>query len=1425
MNQHLARRFGRSLEWILSDTSASRRSRRMQRRSRRAGFTRSFEQLENRVLLHGSADDHPLDSTPAEVNQATADKGAEHFRGEILVGFDGEVVEAHRNHGVQRAMEVARGLVGRFGLSGGSSLFLAPGLAGQAARLVTHWSLPASADVFEVIGQLAGRPGIAYAEPNGMMSIHSHGDPLSPSDPGFTNPAGWPFGVQEHLFPQIRAEEAWDVSMGDTSTADKVVVAVVDTGIDLDHPDLNGNLVAGTTIVKGSTKLGKDDNGHGTHVAGIIAAEINNMTDRAFEADGDTAWNGGIVGVAPEAKIMPVKVLSANGSGSWNDIAKGITFAADNGADIINMSLGGGFSQTVSDAILYAYKTKDVLVISSAGNSNAESSGHPAADLYSLSIAAVDKNDVRASFSNYGFTVDVAAPGVNTLSTFIDVDDAGESGGLVGAYGRISGTSMAAPGAAGVAALIQAKTPSWSAAQVASQLLATADNIDSVNPNFTGKLGAGRIDAAAAVGAEVATPVVIAISGIGAPGGTLSRLELGQTVSVQFSHVMNATSVSTVGNYELLYSGANGVFDGVDDVLIPLTTPSGYQAFPGRGVQMTVNENAPDGNYRFRVLSATGAAEYTRTFAVAPRAVTNFAAVEPLGSLVYQAKVADAFNSAGDIDRFTVELDGSPEQVVSVQVNPAAGATITLTHDAVDETTNPIDANGSDPLPAGTLTIEVSSATAGNYSLDVLLNAVRDSGAAVQNLDTTFVTLDNGAKTADRAAVIGSIGSYIPGAVLDDFEDMNKDEYIELSNGKDRGSNAFVTEAAAHDGQYGLEDRINYGLGGWIYRDDATVHVQQGDTISVWIRSAGGPTGRGYFGFGATSTGTYSLQMAPNTGQLILGKNPGYKYEDLAVAPQSWQANKWYRFVVDWQTDGDIIGRLYDSDGTTLLNTVAANDTSITGGGIAFRSFDSTKHFDTVQKFTLDTSPDTYSFTLAADEAATLVATRLAGPAPTIEVSSDDGTNWTAGSVIPAGTGGTYLVKVTGQIGTEYSLQVLRSAVFEAETAGNDLPATAQDLTQQVALGAIRPIIVGYYTDFNPNSTRPATPIVEAGYVARQITNISTFDLSTIDVLTIYEQNNTAVSQALLDALPAIESWVRGGGRLTVHDRFVSAGSASSNPLIVGRPDIQVTRDFTADIDVLNPNTLVTNGPGGIVDDTTLDGGNSSSHGYAVNPVGTTQILSFGPMPTANVSSFSYTLDEITPNSATPPGLVYYSTIPLDFYLGGATNFRTIYAPNTVEYAAEDIPEDADWYSVTVTDGHVITVETRTPSDGPHQFINNLNPTLYASSGALIASGTPLSDGRNESITISTAGTWLIRVTGEARTVGEYILVQSVTPAPPPAPEASIESSPGNDFSSVAAADSDGGITLDIRLAVDWLLANEEELAMLPWRKAIRHAT
>jgi len=187
--------------------------------------------------------------------------------------------------------------------------------------------------------------------------------------------------------------------------------------------------------------------------------------------------------------------------------------------------------------------------------------------------------------------------------------------------------------------------------------------------------------------------------------------------------------------------------------------------------------------------------------------------------------------------------------------------------------------------------------------------------------------------------------------VIEGFESGNLADYVVVGDVV-----ASVSPAAAHDGQYGLIMAGHTGAEGWIYRDDAQVHVQQGDVISIWTRTmpyVAGTNTRNYCGFGATAAGCYSAVIGVNTTSFLIQRNTGYSYATLTEMPfAGWQPSHWYRVEIQWGVGGQIDAFCYDSDGTTLLVSASAVDNTYNNGGLAFRSFDSglEAYFDTIER-------------------------------------------------------------------------------------------------------------------------------------------------------------------------------------------------------------------------------------------------------------------------------------------------------------------------------------------------------------------------------------------------------------------------------------------------------------------------------------------
>jgi hypothetical protein len=278
---------------------------------------------------------------------------------------------------------------------------------------------------------------------------------------------------------------------------------------------------------------------------------------------------------------------------------------------------------------------------------------------------------------------------------------------------------------------------------------------------------------------------------------------------------------------------------------------------------------------------------------------------------------------------------------VTVRVLDAYGNLVSS--DSSDQVTLALGANPGGGTLGGTTTVTVSGGVA------TFSNLIISKPGNGYTLIASSGSLTGATSAAFNIATGGNL--------IDGFE--NAENWNVTGFGD---VNAFLSPSAAHDGSLGLDMQSGND---WMYRSDAAAQVKAGDTLSVWLQFSGSADGRAYFGFGASGGGTLSLVAAPNTGQLMLQKNIGYGFTALAAVNQSYLANHWYRLEVDWGTSGTIVGKLFDSNGTTLLGSVTAKTTSILSGGIAFRAIGSDKFFDTVT----DTA-GVNSFALSASSAA-----------------------------------------------------------------------------------------------------------------------------------------------------------------------------------------------------------------------------------------------------------------------------------------------------------------------------------------------------------------------------------------------------------------------------------------------------------------------
>lgn len=302
--------------------------------------------------------------------------------------------------------------------------------------------------------------GLVYALPDGLM-FEGQPAPLAETVP---------IGVS-----QVKAPPAWGCSRGKG-----IKVAVLDTGIDWTHPDLIANVKGAVSFVPGQTAM--DGHGHGTHCAGTIGAPINGR---------------GVVGVAPEAWLYAVKVLANNGQGNWSWLISGLSWCVQNRIHIASMSLGGGGAPAALELMCNAAFNRGVLLVAAAGNSGPgmNTVGQPGKYKSVIAVSAIDNTNVIANFSSRGPEVEIAAPGVQVLSTIPG-----------GGYAQMSGTSMACPHVAGGAAVVWGAHRFATNRQIWDLLGATADNLGP--PSWDPLYGYGRLDVDQAAMAMAPAPAV-----------------------------------------------------------------------------------------------------------------------------------------------------------------------------------------------------------------------------------------------------------------------------------------------------------------------------------------------------------------------------------------------------------------------------------------------------------------------------------------------------------------------------------------------------------------------------------------------------------------------------------------------------------------------------------------------------------------------------------------------------------------------------------------------------------------------------------------------------------------------------------------------------------------------------------------------------
>jgi len=419
--------------------------------------------------------------------------------------------------------------------SGRSLQSIAPAVAGaKTVRSLDQIrtrriALPPGVSVDDAIASYRKDPNVEYATPNHIISICRE-----PSDEYYYyydeflemySYEQWGLYSDQYPTAGIEAPKAWDINTGSPD----IIIAIIDTGVYAEHEDLYAKIVPGHNCLSSATDPNdtEDDHGHGTFVAGVAAA----MTDNGI----------GVAGVSWGSMIMPIKVMNANGEGAEDDAAAGIIWAADHGAKILNLSLGGyDYSQAEYDAIEYAWN-KGCIIVAASGNDDTDRTFYPASFEHVLSVGATNESRQRCTSndwgttetgdpqgSNYGSYLKVMAPGNNITSTSIPDPDWGD---ILPPYTASAGTSAAAPFVSGTAALVLSQFPTWTNSQVVTQIEDTCYDIG--DPGWDQYTGYGLISAYRALSSAPVVPTKI---------GALTSMSSGSIVRVSGAVITSGSS-------------------------------------------------------------------------------------------------------------------------------------------------------------------------------------------------------------------------------------------------------------------------------------------------------------------------------------------------------------------------------------------------------------------------------------------------------------------------------------------------------------------------------------------------------------------------------------------------------------------------------------------------------------------------------------------------------------------------------------------------------------------------------------------------------------------------------------------------------------------------------------------------------------------
>jgi subtilisin family serine protease len=1223
---------------------------------------------------------------------------------------------------------------------------------------IVHLDLGAGSDVVAAMKGLETRADILWSSPN---YVYEGGDAreFTPNDPRYPGASG------QYHHPLMRNDLAWDITLGSPT----VTIGVTDDGVSRPHVDLTDNIwinpgeVAGDGIdndgngriddVNGWDFISNDNNpnpngadDHGTHVAGIAAGRTDNGV--------------GIAGTAGRSTIMPLKFYDSSNPGAWTSavVLASLSYGVNNGAKIITTSYNiDGFAgdPTVTSALQYIHDNGR-LHFNSAGNN---SQLNPPRQIFeqTLLVASTEAGDVKSGFSNYGTGVDIAAPGGNILSTVPGNN-----------YDFFSGTSMATPNAAGVAALIWSANPGLTHTEVAARLLATADNIDGINAGFAGLLGTGRVNSFRGITETVAAPRVKSLLGLPATTAPVSANI--SSFSVAYNQVMNGASVRNGANYELRNAGPDGIFDNTDDQLLAITNTNTQYLVGTNLLNFSIGGGVLGyGQYRLSILSGgvssalgtaldgngdgTAGDHYQHVFSIT---LSDFVRVDPTGGLVsVSAGNSGSLSSAAEIDAAPFYADqGELISAIVTPSNPLVTLSVQLPGDSGVFTApgpgQPVILPPTLISTAGNKTLEITGTGSTSYSFDLFKNAdvsaLMDTGAVVA-LDASRLELGS-----SRFAALGNSQGSSGGATITRYN--NPGLFVDISA---IGTALNLTD----DSEANITTTVgNSLLGAGAVRVGNNGVIFAGPSGDVPVTNLGIP-----------STSFSGAALAPFWDDIDSDSGNVYWREQLVGGINTlivqWNNRPHYSnvgsatFQLQLFASGPVAARYVYPDvdfGNALYNNGASatigyqtssttgaqfsiNSPSITNGDVLDIAF-GTPTLDT-DEYGLDLTPyvgkridislaGTGSQSFAGDvlqlvdPGNVVLATGTTTPAGIAVSNYDQGI---AGHLVTAG--GVHQIRVSSGHGGQYAVVVTEDLVLETE------PNLSAPLRSLDGVGGA----VGFFQGRNVNYARRNDP---SAFV--DISGTGTpLALGDDDETTI----STSVGNELIPAGSVTVS--NNGGILQGSGVDLPASNGPIPAAGLGRALLAFWDDIDSDTGSVfwREQTI-----GGI--NALIVQWNNRPHFSNVGS-GTIQIQLFESGPIG--ARFVY------PD-------VDFGDAQYNFGASATIGFQasdsqaTAFSTNTPSIANNDVIDiimsEVDSYSLSLLAGQTLSLRTSTPFDaGANVPLNNLDPALAIldSTGAILASDLDSADGKNADLTYTATadGTYTVEVSVEDG-VGEYVL-------------------------------------------------------------------